>query len=1096
MRTTLIGGTATIALLLTACGGGDAPTPPPPVDNFPTPLAGESTVLFTYRLPSSVPATASSLTPFAGTQPIQLTANGAGRSNLPTGLPVVVGLAPVGSGNPVVLGLNIGGTAGQELSTRSTAEALGFLVPALVTGNSTQANTILAALRASPATTQLTTILDTRFAGATPEQVLSTGDPQVTAALTTMVTDVLRSTPSPRFEQPARALPPTDTPTDRGGIQLTTLPQRDAQGRLQVQLDNGQPRWVAVVRSYSDDGLTWTTPVAENGTFGVMLGAGTQAGQTLQSPRATIPLSPAPYVRVKAFAIGSDLATAAADPDARFLFGAAAAQGIASMAIPALEPVLAAPALRSGLTWGLGDQGTLQSWATAMLPCFQDPTIQAAIRAGVAAQNLDQAFQVLYRCAMRTGATTPAVLNGLLTAAGLGSKTAPAAVTGMFNVLSTLGTGVEGVFNTVAFRATRALNTFDVVDSSRFLRVTSVAPPNGPTGGGTTITISGENFPSSPVPVVTVGGVPATGVVRVSATQLTAITAARAAGTVDVVISAAGHRTVTCVGCFTYGTLPITVTAVSAPFGDVAGGARVAVTGSNFAAISSVTFGGRAGTNIQVVSATRIDVTVPAGVAIGAVDVAVTPSGGATVTCAQCFVYYTPTIAVTPNSGTVSGGTTITVTDIPATALITAVQLGGRAATAVTALTPTSVRFSTPAGAAVGVVDLNFVYGTLGTLGCPGCFTYTSASANQGRFIGVVRSAITNNPIAGAAVSIRTAGTSTQVDLVTTGADGSYRSNPLPAGTFDLHHSAAGYNNSPLFARALVGGADTPETSLPVVLLVPTGTASGSLTGSVRDATTNVVVSGATVEIRNGGGSTTGTPLATTSSSGSGGYTFNALPAGTYTVRATKAGFTEGTVIATISQTTQTAPVLFMSPTGTAFAWRIVLSWGANPSDLDSHLTGPVSGSGTRFHVWYSEKGSLGTSPFAQLDVDEQSGYGPETITLSQQTAGVYRYYVHKYAGSGDIKTSSARVDLYQGNTLVRQFYPPVQDGIYWTVFELNGTSVTTINTIGGTAPAISASATAPARGPLQVRHDDPASELRTLLRAAPAKSARGGFRP
>jgi hypothetical protein len=315
----------------------------------------------------------------------------------------------------------------------------------------------------------------------------------------------------------------------------------------------------------------------------------------------------------------------------------------------------------------------------------------------------------------------------------------------------------------------------------------------------------------------------------------------------------------------------------------------------------------------------------------------------------------------------------------------------------------------------------------------------------------------------------------------------------LPAGSYDLHHSAAGYNNSPLFARTLVGGADTPETSLPVVLLVPTGTASGNLTGSVRDATTNAVVSAATVEIRSGGGNTSGTPLATTTSSGSGGYAFNALPAGTYTVRATKVGFSEGTVIATISQATQTAPVLFMSPTGTSFAWRIVLSWGANPDDLDSHLTGPVAGSGTRFHIYYSIKGSLIASPFAQLDVDEQDGYGPETITIAQQTAGVYRYYVHKYSGSGDIKTSSARVDLYQGNTLVRQFYPPVQDGIYWTVFELNGGTVTTINSIGGTQPSISL----PSRGPLQVRREDPSAELRQLLRVAPAKAGgRGGRRP
>ena len=332
-------------------------------------------------------------------------------------------------------------------------------------------------MRASPATAALTTILNTRFAGASPEQVLQTADPQVMSTLRTMVNDVLGTTQSPRYDQPARALPASDTPTDRGGIQLTTLAQRDAQGRLQVQLNNGQPRWVSAVRSYSDDGVTWTTPAAENGTFGVMLGAGTAAGQSMQSPVATIPLSPAPYVRIKTFGIGTDLAGAYADPDSRFLLGAVSAQGIASIAIPALEPVLATNALHTGgLTWGSGDAGTMQTWVTAMMPCFSDPTIQAAIQAGIVAQNMNEPFRLLYSCAMRIGVNLPSVLQGLLSAAGMGNRTAPQALTQMFNVLSNLGTGVEGAFNTTAIRSRNALNVFDVVDPTRFMSVTSVAP--------------------------------------------------------------------------------------------------------------------------------------------------------------------------------------------------------------------------------------------------------------------------------------------------------------------------------------------------------------------------------------------------------------------------------------------------------------------------------------------------------------------------------------------------------------------------------------------------------------------------------------------
>ena len=1085
-------------MTLAACGGksGTTPTTPTtPVDNFPSPGAGEHRATFTYQLPTGTSWAASNLKSFAGTQAIELTGEGTGKANLPTSSPSLIGLAPSSSNKPVSLGVNMGGSSSQALSTRSTAEALGFLVPALVTSDNSKAATIMAALQASPATAALTTILNTRFAGASPEQVLQTADPQVMSTLRTMVNDVLGTTQSPRYDQPARALPASDTPTDRGGIQLTTLAQRDAQGRLQVQLNNGQPRWVSAVKSYSDDGVTWTTPAAENGTYATMLGAGTAAGQSMQSPVATIPLSPAPYVRIKTFGVGTDLAGAYADPDSRFLLGAVAAQGIASIAVPALEPVLATNALHTGgLTWGSSDAGTMQTWATAMMPCFSDPTIQAAIQAGVIAQNMDEAFRVMYSCAMRVGVQVPAVLQGLLNAAGMGSRTAPAALTQMFNVLSNLGTSVEGAFNTNAIRSIHALNTFDVVDPTRFMSVTSVAPPTGSSAGGTAITITGTNFPTSPVPTVTVGGVAATSVVRVSATQLTAVTGAHAAGLVDVVISAAGSRTATCTGCFTYASVAVTVTSVDSPFGDVAGGARVAINGTNFSTISSVIFGGRAGTSVSVVSSTRIDVTVPSGLAIGAVNVVVTPTSGSAVTCTNCFIYYTPTITVTPATGSLSGGTVVDVTDMPASSLITAVQLAGRAATSVTVLTATSIRFTTPSGLATGAVQLDFIYGSLGTngtLGCPGCFTYTTAT-NLGRFSGTVRNAITNNPIAGASVSIRNAGTATQVDLVTTAADGSYTSNPLAAGSYDLHHSLAGYNNSPLFARTLVGGAGTPVTSLPVVLLVPTGTANGNLTGVVKDATNNANIAGATVEIRNGGSNTSGAALFTTTSAADGSYSFNGMPAGTYTVRATKAAFTEGTVIATIYQATQVAPILFMSPTGTSFVWRAVLSWGASPNDLDSHLTGPLTGSSSRFHVYYSSgsRGSLTASPFALLDIDVMSGYGPETITIAQQIAGTYRYYVYKYSSSGsDIPVSGARVDLYQGNTLVRQFYPPNQTGRYWTVFELDGTTINTINTIGTATPSI----LAPNGGPLHLRWAQPGDELRELIRAQPPKSG-GGF--
>ena len=107
-------------------------------------------------------------------------------------------------------------------------------------------------------------------------------------------------------------------------------------------------------------------------------------------------------------------------------------------------------------------------------------------------------------------------------------------------------------------------------------------------------------------------------------------------------------------------------------------------------------------------------------------------------------------------------------------------------------------------------------------------------------------------------------------------------------------------------------------------------------------------------------------------------------------------------------------------------------------------------------------------SPFAVLDQDATNGFGPETITLQQQIAGVYRFYVVNFSGAPEMRTSTARVDVYQGNTLVRQFFPPQQTGSIWNIFEINGAVLTPINTINSTEPALQAPASGLVRSNLR----------------------------
>ena len=80
-------------------------------------------------------------------------------------------------------------------------------------------------------------------------------------------------------------------------------------------------------------------------------------------------------------------------------------------------------------------------------------------------------------------------------------------------------------------------------------QITSIVPFYGPYAGGTPITITGQFLAGTTV--VTIGGVPCTNVVSVSATQLTAVTPAGSLGAMDVVVNCP-KGAVTAQGGFTY----------------------------------------------------------------------------------------------------------------------------------------------------------------------------------------------------------------------------------------------------------------------------------------------------------------------------------------------------------------------------------------------------------------------------------------------------------------------------------------------------------------------------------------------------------------
>ena len=260
--------------------------------------------------------------------------------------------------------------------------------------------------------------------------------------------------------------------------------------------------------------------------------------------------------------------------------------------------------------------------------------------------------------------------------------------------------------------------------------VTAVAPNAGSPGGGTSVTITGSNFTNfsgGGAPTVNFGGTAATGVTVNSATSITA-TAPSGTGTVDVTVTTPGGTSATStLDKFTYTTAPV-VYSVSPNSGVPTGGAGVTITGNNFNGVTGVTFGTTAATSVSFVSPTSITAVAPAGT--GTVDVKVTTPNGTSATSSSDQFTYTPgpsVTAVSPNSGVVTGGTTVNITGTNFTGA-TAVKFGSTAATSFTLNSATSIAAVAPAGSGTVDITVTTASGTSG-IGSADHFTYTGTPA-------------------------------------------------------------------------------------------------------------------------------------------------------------------------------------------------------------------------------------------------------------------------------------------------------------------------------------------------------------------------------
>lgn len=287
----------------------------------------------------------------------------------------------------------------------------------------------------------------------------------------------------------------------------------------------------------------------------------------------------------------------------------------------------------------------------------------------------------------------------------------------------------------------------------------------------------------------------------------------------------------------------------------------------------------------------------------------------------------------------------------------------------------------------------------------------------------------------------------------------------LEAGTYNVGIFAEGYQPF-AYANLVVEAGDEP-IYLDTAVLVDESEDRATMSGYAINALTGSNISGVTVKFRPGWDRKIGALAkvydtdtdAVTTTNSDGRYTVD-LMEGNYTAEFSKEGFVTGYANVVCFEGNATSQDGSMTPVMEDNEYRIVLTWGETPRDLDSHLSGPRNEDGDRFHVYYSNKSATastedGNVTVARLDHDDTSSYGPETITLIKLSDdGVYHYAVHDYSNksnsdSNSLSMSGAKVVVYHGNEVIATFNVPINKvGTVWNVFDIQGNQLIPVNTM------------------------------------------------
>lgn len=306
----------------------------------------------------------------------------------------------------------------------------------------------------------------------------------------------------------------------------------------------------------------------------------------------------------------------------------------------------------------------------------------------------------------------------------------------------------------------------------------------------------------------------------------------------------------------------------------------------------------------------------------------------------------------------------------------------------------------------------------------------------------------------GGAGAWREEGTETE-RILYTDVFGKYSTKNLQDGTYEITVSATSYQTYKV-AEVLVQNSEIRYVEDIYMVERHDDFNTGSVEGTITDAVTGDGITETAYIVRKGWNNQTGDAV-TEGVFENADYTLS-MENGNYTLEISKEGYvTNYKNITVAGDQIETANIVLVPGDGdgeTAGELRIVLTWGEEPWDLDSHLA--CYSSDKPYHIWFGQTDFEGNS-VGNLDVDDTSSYGPETITVRNVKADEkFSYFVHDYTNSysevaNEMSLSGAKVQVYlEGKNIATYTIPTNQPGTLWHVFDFAGATKTikSVNTL------------------------------------------------